>query len=195
MRKIKTLVQRKKIMKAAAYNQLTKIASKLMTLLGMALIISGCEGPEGLPGLDGVNVLGKTLEFQTSFSAANNYASLYTFPSDVLVYESDAVLVYLLEETLSGSDGNTDVWTPLPQSFFVNQGLLQYTFNHTYTDVNILLQANFNLNNLNSVFTQNQVFRVVVMPAEFAQDPATPVLNLNALMAHLNIQESQIIKN
>lgn len=195
MRKLKTIEQKKKIIHPEPLNELTKMATKIIALLGIAFMISSCEGPEGLPGLDGVNVLGKTLEFQTTFSAANNYASLYTFPSDVLVYESDAVLVYLLEETLSGSDGNTDVWTPLPQSFFVNQGLLQYTFNHTYTDVNILLQANFNLNNLNSVFTQNQVFRVVVMPAEFAQDPATPVLNLNALMAHLNIQESHIIKN
>lgn len=174
---------------------------KLKTFVWMATLAlifvgtSSCEGPEGLPGLDGVNVLGKTIEFQTSFLASNNYSSLYTFPSDVLVYESDAVLVYLLEESLQGSQGVVDVWTPLPQSFFVNQGLLQYTFNHTYTDVNILLQANFNLDNLSSAFTQNQVFRVVIMPSEFAQDPSMPIENLNALMERLHIKEVQRVKN
>ena len=170
-----------------------KTMQSFFILFSLLFINSSCEGPAGLPGLDGVNVLGKTLEFQTSFTQNNSFSSLHTFPSTVTVYESDAVLVYLLEETLSGADGNTDVWTPLPQSFFVNQGLLQYTFNHTYSDVSVLLQANFDLNNLGSAFTQNQIFRVVIMPSEFANNPEINPLNYSELMNSLGIEESHII--
>lgn len=157
------------------------------------LIILACEGPQGPPGFDGDTLLGTTLEFQTTFSQSNNFSSLYTFPTNITVYESDAVLVYLLEETLNNNGTLTKVWTPLPQSFFVNLGLLQYTFNHTYSDISVLLQSNFDLNNLSNVYTQNQIFRVVIMPAAFAEDPALNHLDLNQVMDYLNLKEQDVI--
>ncbi|MDA9323213.1 hypothetical protein N9Q55_04045 [Flavobacteriaceae bacterium] len=103
-------------------------------------------------------------------------------------------MVYLLEESFNSNGSNTDVWTPLPQSFFTDQGLLQYTFNHTFSDVNLLLQGNFNLNNAAPVFTQNQIFRVVVMPAEFALDPNLKTMNYQELSEYIGTNESNLIK-
>ncbi|MFN2262219.1 MAG: hypothetical protein ABR595_09170, partial [Psychroflexus sp.] len=59
----------------------------------------------------------------------------FEFPLDVEVFESDVVMVYLLEEQISDSSGPVDVWTPLPQSFFFNDGSqVVYNFNHTFFD-------------------------------------------------------------
>ena len=166
----------------------------LFTIVFLSVFTTACEGPEGPPGLDGNTLLGQTMEFQTSFNANNNFSSLFVFPSQVRVYESDAVLVYLLEESFNSNGSSTDVWTPLPQSFFTDQGLLQYTFNHTFSDVNLLLQGNFNLNNAAPVFTQNQIFRVVVMPAKFALDPNLNTMNYQELSEYIDTNESNLIK-
>jgi hypothetical protein len=96
----------------------------LLAFIMLSVFTTACDGPEGPPGLDGNTLLGQTMEFQASFSANNNYSHLFVFPNQVRVYESDAVLVYLLEETIVSNGTNTDVWTPLPQSFFTDQGLL-----------------------------------------------------------------------
>jgi hypothetical protein len=103
-------------------------------------------------------------------------------------------LVYLLEETIVSNGTNTDVWTPLPQSFFTDQGLLQYTFNHTFSDVNLLLQGNFNLNNAAAIFTQNQIFRVVVMPAEFALDPNLNTMNYQEVSQYIGTNDTNLIR-
>tara|TARA_B110000977_G_C11090786_1_gene496797 strand:+ start:5195 stop:5749 length:555 start_codon:yes stop_codon:yes gene_type:complete len=166
----------------------------LLTFVILSVFTTACEGPEGPPGLDGNTLLGQTMEFQASFNANNNFSHLFVFPNQVRVYESDAVLVYLLEETFNSNGSNTDVWTPLPQSFFTDQGLLQYTFNHTFLDVNLLLQGNFNLNNAAPIFTQNQIFRVVVMPAEFALDPNLNTMNYQEVSQYLGAAESSLIK-
>ena len=171
-----------------------KSLSSMVTLSIFTFILFGCEGPQGPPGFDGETLLGTTLEFQTSFNSQNNFSSLFVFPTDVVVYESDVVMAYLLEETIFSNGESTDVWTPLPQSFFTDQGLLQFTFNHTYSDVNVLLQANFNLNNAAAFFTQNQLFRVVIIPAAFANDPSLNTLNYEEVHKRLGTEDSTIIR-
>lgn len=166
----------------------------LLAFIILSVFTTACDGPEGPPGLDGNTLLGQTMEFQASFSANNNYSHLFVFPNQVRVYESDAVLVYLLEETIVSNGTNTDVWTPLPQSFFTDQGLLQYTFNHTFSDVNLLLQGNFNLNNAAAIFTQNQIFRVVVMPAEFALDPNLNTMNYQEVSQYIGTNDTNLIR-
>ena len=121
----------------------------LFTLCAFVLL-SSCIGPDGPPGPPGDGELGKVFEATANFNPNNSYSRLVTFPSDIVVYESDVVLVYLLEDVV---DGNIDVWSQLPQTYFLNQGTLLYTFDHTYIDVNIFLDANFNLNTLGVEYT------------------------------------------
>ena len=146
------------------------------------VLLSSCTGPVGPPGYSG---LGQVFEATANFNPGNSYSRLVTFPSDIVVYESDVVLVYLLEDVV---DGNIDVWSQLPQTYFLNQGTLLYTFDHTFIDVNIFLDANFNLNTLGSDYTDNKVFRIAIIPAEYANSN----LSMDELMHNLQIETSDI---
>src|SRR5690625_6548973 len=78
-----------------------------------------CKGDRGPQGPAGINILGQVFEVTVNFNSGNNFSNFIDFPSNVEVYESDAVLVYLLEEVV---DGDVDVWTPLPQTYFTEFG-------------------------------------------------------------------------
>lgn len=158
-----------------------KKLSLLFTLCVLVLLTS-CTGPAGPPG---DSELAQVFEATANFNPGNSYSRLVTFPSDIVVYESDVVLVYLLEEVV---DGDIDVWSQLPQTYFLDQGTLLYTFDHTYLDVNIFLDANFNLNTLGSDYTDNQIFRIAILPAEYANSN----LSMDELMNDLQIETSDI---
>lgn len=140
------------------------IALSLLLLLTFV----ACKGDRGPQGPPGINILGQVFEATVNFNTGNNFSVFIDFPSNVEVYEADAVLVYLLEEVV---DGNVDVWTPLPQTYFINgMGTMIYSFNHTFLDVNVFLDGDFYLGDLSPTFTQNQTFRIAVVPSEFAND-------------------------
>ncbi|MFT5255650.1 MAG: hypothetical protein ACI9RL_000997 [Candidatus Paceibacteria bacterium] len=116
------------------------------------------------------NSLSQVFETTVDFTNSNDYSQLVNIPSDVEVYESDVILVYWLEDVISGTNGETfDVWTPLPQTIYIDQGSFQYNFNHTFIDVLLFLQGDVNLNSLGTSLTNNQTFRIAVVAAAFAE--------------------------
>ncbi|MGB1450643.1 MAG: hypothetical protein ACPG7E_02890 [Marinirhabdus sp.] len=145
------------------------------------LFLTSCEGDPGPPGEPGTNILGQVFETTLNFNASNDYGTLVAIPNNIEVFESDVILVYLLD---SVTGQNVDVWAPLPQTFFPDNGTLLYTFDHTFVDVNIFLDANFNLNELGPEFTDNLTFRIAVVPAEFGS--ANPTMQ--QLMAAGNVE-------
>ena len=123
------------------------------------------------------------------FTNTNNYSQLVNFPSNVEVFESDAVLVYLLTDVVpDGNGGSIDVWSQLPQTFFPVEGTLLYTFDHTFLDVKLLLDANFDLGLLGSQYTIDQIFRIAVVPSEFA----SANLTMENLLQGLQINPTEI---
>lgn len=135
-----------------------------LTLVSLNLLFSSCQGPEGPPGVTGVNILGKVIEVSIDLDQSNGYQQVVTLPLDVEVFESDAILVYRHE----GIFDTADIWTPLPTTYFdAGGGTFLYTFNHTYFDVKFFLDGNFNLNTLGPEWTQNQLFRIAIIPAEY----------------------------
>ncbi len=179
----------------------------LFGILFIAFAVS-CEGPEGPPGppgfdgldgldgLDGVNILGNVVEIEGTFNAANDFSIFFEFPQDIEVFESDLVLVYLLFEQLDDPDGGDpiDVWRLLPQTRILDQGLLQYNYDHTFFDVNIFLESDFDLSSLPSGDTDNQVFRIAVVPAEFGLDNSIDTSDFNAVIDALKFDPSGIEK-
>jgi hypothetical protein len=154
-----------------------------------AILFSSCEGPEGPPGVPGVNILGQVFEVNIDFNPGNNFLQLVTFPSNIEVYESDVVLVYLLTDVIPGDNGGTiDVWSQLPQTFFPAQGTLLYSFDHTFLDAQIFLDANFDLRLLGPGFTNDQIFRIAIVPAEFG----TADLTMDNLLLGLEINTLDI---
>ena len=183
---------------------------KLNILFGIALtaLCLSCEGPagpqgppgfdglDGLDGQDGINILGQVLEFQDTFSAENNYSLLFEFPQTVEVFESDVVLVYLLWEQVDDPNGGDpiDVWRLLPQTRILDQGLLQYNYDHTFLDVSVFLESDFDLNTLLPGDTDDQIFRVAILPAEFGNDPSVDFTNIESVMQALGTSPSEIEK-
>ena len=148
--------------------------------LGLAIVLAlfaACEGPQGPPGppgqkgddgLDGNVFLPTVYEIEGDFLANNDYRLSFVFPDNIEVLESDIVLVYLLWEQAENEDGEMlDVWRLLPQTLVLNEGILQYNYDHTFTDVQIFLDGNIDFTTLLEAEALNQVFRIVVLPANF----------------------------
>jgi hypothetical protein len=183
--------------------------AKIFTLviLFASLGFIACEGPAGPPGppgfdgingadgADGATALSQVLEIEVDFNAANDYAALYEFPNSVEVFEADLVLVYLLWETIDGNDGQpVDVWRLLPQTRILDQGLLQYNYDHTFLDVNLFLEADFDLGTLPDGDTQDQVFRIAIVPGEFAQSGKMDRSNLAEVMKKIGVTEETVTR-
>ncbi|MBX2913723.1 MAG: hypothetical protein KF856_00490 [Cyclobacteriaceae bacterium] len=161
---------------------------KLMFLLVLTVAVA-CEGPEGPmgpPGDDGEIIASKAFEIEVDFTAANNYAHLEEYGFNVLA--SDVTLVYALWGTQNGKD----IWRLLPQQVFFEEGLLQYNFDFTNVDVNIFLDATFPLSALRTEWTNDQVFRVVVVPADMVGRPN--YADYEATMKRLNLSDSDFQK-
>jgi hypothetical protein len=156
----------------------------LLLAISSTIIFTSCEGPAGPQGPPGFDTLGQVFETNINFNEGNGYSRLITFPSNIEVFESDVVLVYLLEDVVDG----VDVWSQLPQTYFLPQGTLLYSFDHTFFDINIFLDGNFNLNNLEANYTNNQIFRIAILPAEYGDAN----ISMEELMSNLQIENSDI---
>lgn len=177
----------------------------LLSILTLAIVMASCEGPvgppgppgfDGLDGLDGINILGKVLEIEGTFNADNEYALFYEFPQTVEVFESDIVLVYILWAQTEDSNGElVDIWRLLPQTRLLDQGILQYNFDHTFFDVSIFLEGDFDFSSLSPSDTDNQIFRIAIMPAEFGKDETFDPTNLDAVLEKLRIGEDLISRD
>lgn len=139
----------------------------LLLSLSSLLILSSCYSDNDTIA---VSSLSQVFETTVSFTNSNGYSQLVDIPADIQVYESDVILVYWLEDVISDGGSDTfDVWTPLPQTIYTNQGSFQYSFNHTFIDVFLFLQGDINLDTLDNNLTNNQTFRIAVVGAEFAK--------------------------
>ncbi|MBI6117022.1 hypothetical protein [Salegentibacter maritimus] len=180
---------------------------KLFSILFMTtFLFAACEGdqgPPGPPGEDGINGLdglGYTYEETITFdyfSDSNTYSQFINIPEEVETAnpQADAVLVYRLE-VLQDNDGNDlDTWSLIPQNFFLDEGTIQYVYNHTAGDVEVLIDGNFDLSNLDPFFVENQTFRIVVLPSDtFAETTGVDVANYKAVMNALDLKESDVKK-
>ncbi len=146
----------------------------------------GPPGPPGPPGQDGINILGQIFEAQIDFDAANNYRVLVDFPDNIDVYDTDIVIAYIL----SGTDNGMDIWEPLPQTLFFEEGILLYGFNYTLVDIEFLLDGSVSLDDLMPSYTQGIIYRVAIIPAEAAEN-----IDLNKMSNVLNsFNNEDIIK-
>ncbi len=160
--------------------------TKISILSILFILITACEGDPGPQGPPGVNILGQVFEVTVDFSPANNYQVLVEFPQDIEVFESDVVMVYLLETEISDSSGPIDVWTPLPQSFFFDNGSeLVYNFNHTFLDVSLFLDGNTNLDTIPFEFIDDKEFRIALLPADFANNPNVDLYDYMSIQKQL----------
>ena len=105
----------------------------------------------------------------------------YNQPFDHPMLNQDIVLVY----RKNNPGANNPIWEPLPKTYFPNQGTMDYTFNFTKTDVQIDLNADFDLSVQNNTFKGNylngQTFRVVLVPAVFGNAKNSDLKDLHKM--------------
>ena len=158
----------------------------LSILFVSVLLLFSCEGEQGPPGFDGLDgldggiIVSNAFEIQVDFNLANNYEIIEPYGFDVYPY--DVTLVYILWETLDGQD----IWRLIPQSVEFPDGMLTYNFDFTQNDVKLFLDGTTDFNLLAPEWTDNQVFRVVVVPADNVD--GLDISNLNAVMKANNIE-------
>jgi hypothetical protein len=166
---------------------------KIITLLAVIGMFGfqGCTGPEGPPGIPGQDgqdgLLGGVIEItNVSFTSANNFSIVKNFTP---IFDSDMVLVY----RLSGVSNGVDIWSLVPETHYFPDGTLDfnYDFEFTKSSVNIFMVGN-NLVTVSDEFRIGQVFRIVIIPADFIN--SIDKNNYNAVIGALNIDESQIQK-
>lgn len=131
----------------------------------------------------------EVFEVTRSFTSANNYSSLISFPHTI--FSSDMVLSYRLDAVVNG----TDVWKLMPQTYYFNDGTLdfRYDFDFTQYDINIFMEG-FDLATVSTNYRNNQVFRVVIVPAAFINKKVVNYEDYNAVIKAFKIDESKILK-
>ncbi|WP_191860869.1 hypothetical protein [Hanstruepera ponticola] len=150
----------------------------------ISILIISCEGPSGPPGPpgeDGGLIVAPAFEIEIDFNSGNNYE--FIEPYGFTIYPSDVTLVYILWDVIDGQE----IWRLVPQTVEFNEGTLVYNYDFTREDVRFFLDGTINFSLLDSVWTQNQVFRVVIVPAD---DVGKHIYtDLEAVMNVFNIKE------
>jgi hypothetical protein len=161
-----------------------------IAVLGTAAIsfsISSCEGPTGPPGIPGPpgadGLIGSVFEVQIDFRPGNDWIEFVEIPNSIEVFDTDVIVAYTLLEVQNG----LDVWEPLPQTLFLGNEILLYGYDYTLADVKFFLDGTVNLANLDPDFTDGIIFRVAVIPADFAQ--SIDLNKMEDVMQALNIEE------
>lgn len=162
----------------------------------------GPQGPEGISGVNGF--VGTAIDVTGDMTAENFYTlTLYFDDINLEVLESDAILVYV-----KVGDGQDDangvpieIFRALPQTYFQGDKTVQYNFDFTFEDVFIFLDGinsdgtELDFAALDEEFRLNQKFRVIVIPADFAQNrKQLDLTNMKSVMKEFNIKESDVIK-
>lgn len=94
---------------------------------------------------------------------ANTGRYAVLFPLEPAIFSSDVILAYRWT-----NDDGFWVWQPVPRTIYLNDGNeVDYDFNFNENSVLIYADATFNLASAPE-FINNQTFRVVIVPSDFA---------------------------
>jgi hypothetical protein len=159
----------------------------IMAVLVLPLACVGPVGPEGPPGRDGINILGEVFEVNVNFTQANNYAEIFDLKPPIL--PGDMALAYIRWEV----DNGTSIWRPLPQVVFHDEGLMQYNFDFSRNDFRLFLETTFSPSLLDIIWTRNQRFRILIIPADLA-NARMDFSDYEAVMKYIGATEKDFVK-
>ncbi len=164
-------------------HQTDEVMKTLLTIIGIGLMFSfgscritdegpigpqgpagpqGSQGPQGEPGEEAF-----VFEYEGVSFTGPEYEIILPYADDFVALQSDVALVYFLWDVVDNNGENVEVWRPLPQNIFTENGLLQYNFDFTIYDVRLFLDANYSLDLLTAIDTDDWIVRIVVVPGQF----------------------------
>jgi hypothetical protein len=162
----------------------------LIAFIGM-ITLQSCTVNDNTPTVAAVDndTISEVFEYTRSFTTANNFSTLVTFPHSI--YSSDMVLAY----RLSGVTNGTDIWKLLPETYYMNDGTLdfRYDFDFTKYDASIYMDG-FQLAGVSNAYRTNQVLRIVVIPAYFGNKTSNNINfnDYNAVIKAYKIDDTKV---
>ena len=161
----------------------------LFSIIGL-LAFSGCEGPEGIPGQDGLTAdafeiknvnLGRVTDNQYSISST----FLYEIGGDL--FNDETILVYRLTGTINST---TPIWQLIPRTIYHDDGNeLDYDYDFSKVDFVISARGTYNLVNKPS-FINNHTLRIVIIPSNLLSKVNKE--DYFSVMKSLNLNENEV---
>jgi hypothetical protein len=160
----------------------------VLAFIGMITLQSCTVNEDNGNGIDN-DTIGEVFEYTNVNFLPNSYTVVLNFPHTI--YSSDMVLVYRLSDVFQGED----VWKLLPETYYFNDGTLDFRYDYNFTrfDAEVYMEG-YDLGGLSSGVRLNQVLRVVVIPAAFGKNSNIDYSDYNSVINAYNIDESKIIK-
>jgi len=160
-----------------------------LLLFSTTFLITSCSSDDDFDS----DTIGSTFEITSTFNVTNDFRVEAVVPNNIEVFNADVALVYVLDPIRSAEE-RADVWEPLPRTFlFEGGGFAQFQFNfildadRDIASIEIFLESD-DLAALQPDITDNQNFRIVIVPSQFAQNSAIDFNNFEAVNAALKLQ-------
>jgi hypothetical protein len=175
----------------------------LMLGVMLAPACEGPEGPQGPPGFDGqdgvdgedgrdgIDIIDLVFEVEVDFDEDNGFAAVFNFGEGI--FEDDNFLVF---REFGVTENGRSIWRLLPQTIFLENGVLVYNYEFTNQILAIFLDGAVDPTTLQARFTQDQYFRIVYMPGLFAGggNGRVDYSDFDAVMKMLGKSEKDIVK-
>lgn len=160
----------------------------ILAFIGMITLQSCTVNEDNVNGIDN-DTISEVFEYTNVNFLPNSYTVVLNFPHTI--YSSDMVLVYRLSDVFQGED----VWKLLPETYYFNDGTLDFRYDYNFTryDAEVYMEG-YDLAGLSSAVRLNQVLRVVVIPAAFGKNGNINYNDYKSVVNAYNIDERKIIK-
>lgn len=148
----------------------------------------GPEGPQGPQGPPGGIAVAEVVEIEgVNFTSQNGFREVFEWNTPL--EQTDKLVSFILWEI----DNGVDIWRPIPQTVFLESGIMVYNFDFSDSDFSFFLEGNFPLSQVPAAFALDQIFRIVIIPADFA-NARLDLSDYNALMEYLGKEEKDVVK-
>jgi len=178
----------------------------LVALMVGVLLAPACEGPEGPQGppgfdgqdgvdgedgRDGLDIIDLVFEAEVDFTEENGFAAVFDFGEGI--FEDDGFLVF---REFGVTENGRSIWRLLPQTIFLENGVLVYNYEFTNQILAIFLDGAIDPKTLAARYTQEQYFRIVYMPGLFAGggNGRVDYSDFDAVIKMLGKSEKDIVK-
>lgn len=170
---------------------MSKKITLLLAFIGMIGLQSCIKEEVVVRDTNDQDTISEVFEYSNVDFYPNNYSVFLDYPHTI--YASDMVLVY----RLSGIGTGGDEWKLLPETYYFDDGTLDFGYNNDFTqyDAKINLYG-YDLATLSNAYKLDQVFRVVVIPAFIGNKQTHKVdcKDYKAVIKAYHIDETKIKK-
>jgi len=163
----------------------------VLAFIGMIGLTSCVREETVVQDINDQDTISEVFEYSNVDFYTNNYSVYLDYPHTI--YSSDMVLVY----RLAGGSSAGDVWKLLPETYYFDDGTLDFGYNNDFTqyDAKVNLYG-YDLEVVSKAYKLDQIFRVVVIPAYLGNKSTNKVdiNDYNAVIKAYKIDESKVQK-